>query len=219
MKMIFQNLSLLLIIGSLVLNCNNQNQSLQEGDLLFQDLDCGDLCDAIETVTEGVNGKDFSHCGMVIKINDSLKVIEAIGEQVQVNSIATFLARSDDSETLQNTTVARVKSSYANLISKATAYALQQIGEPYDHEFILDNGSWYCSELLYEAFKDANNNKEFFELAPMTYKDPKTKSFFPAWVEYYKGLNKDIPEGKLGLNPGSISRSDKIEIIDINQIQ
>ena len=217
--MIFQNLYLLLVIGSLVFNCNNQNQSLQEGDLLFQDLDCGDLCDAIETVTEGVNGKDFSHCGMVIKINDSLKVIEAIGEQVQVNSIATFLARSGDSETLQNTTVARVKSGYASLISKATVYAIQQIGEPYDHEFILDNGSWYCSELLYEAFKDANNDKDFFELAPMTYKDPKTKSFFPAWVEYYKILNKDIPEGKPGLNPGSISRSDKIEIIDINQIQ
>ena len=219
MQSTFHSLSLLLILGSFTFSCNHQNQTLQEGDLLFQDLDCGDLCDAIETVTEGVNGKDFSHCGMVIKINDSLKVIEAIGEHVKVNSIATFLARSGDSETLKNTTVARVKPSYTSLISKASAYALQQIDEPYDHEFLLDNGSWYCSELLYEAFKDANNNKDFFELAPMTYKDPKTKSFFPAWVEYYKALNKDIPEGKPGLNPGSISRSDKIEIIDINQIQ
>ncbi|WP_299521613.1 YiiX/YebB-like N1pC/P60 family cysteine hydrolase [Winogradskyella sp.] len=209
----------LVIIGCLFLSCNQKNQTLQEGDLLFQDLDCGDLCDAIETVTIGVNGKDFSHCGMVIKINDTLKVIEAIGEQVQVNTITTFLARSGDTEVLKNTTVARVKPKYKGLIPKATSYAIKQTGQPYDHEFILDNGSWYCSELLYEAFKQANNQEDFFELAPMTYKDPRTKSFFPAWVSYYNNLNKDIPEGKLGLNPGSISRSNNIDILHIENIQ
>ena len=81
---------------------------IQEGDLLFQDLDCGPLCDAIEAVTEGVNGKDFSHCAMVVKINDSLKVVEAIGDQVQVITLHDFFARSGDTASIQNITVGRV---------------------------------------------------------------------------------------------------------------
>ena len=48
----------------------------------------------------------------------------------------------------------------------------------------------------------------------MTFKDPTTHQFFPAWVDYYKSLNMDIPEGKPGINPGSISTSNKIIIIE-----
>lgn len=170
-------------------------------------------------MTEGINGKDFSHCGMVITINDTLMVVEAIGDGVQLNSLSTFLARSGDTEALANTTVARLKSEFNPLIKKAKSFALDKIGQPYDSEFLLDNGKWYCSELLYEAFKVANGNEDFFELAPMTYKDPNSGQFFPAWVSYYEALNTVIPEGKPGLNPGSISRSEKIEVINIDKIK
>ncbi|MHC4724324.1 MAG: hypothetical protein ACYS9V_08765 [Planctomycetota bacterium] len=37
----------------------------KEGDLLFQDLDCGPLCDAIEKVTTGYQGSNFSHVGIL----------------------------------------------------------------------------------------------------------------------------------------------------------
>jgi hypothetical protein len=89
-------------------NAKENLENLQEGDLLFQDLNCGELCDAIEAVTEGVNGKDFSHCAMVVKINDSLKVVEAIGDKVQVNTLKDFFARSGDTASIQNITVGRV---------------------------------------------------------------------------------------------------------------
>jgi hypothetical protein len=49
----------------------------------------------------------------------------------------------------------------------------------------------------------------------MTFKDPNTHAFFPAWVDYYQQLKQDIPEGKPGINPGLISRSNKIQIIPI----
>ena len=189
---------------------------LQEGDLLFQNLNCGKLCDAIETVTQGVDGKDFSHCAMVIKINDSLKVVEAIGDKVQANSLEAFFARSGDTSSMTNITVGRVKDNFETFIQKATDFAKKQIGQPYDDDFLMDNGKWYCSELLYQSFKDANNQADFFELEPMTFKDPKTNEFFPAWIEYYKRINTNIPEGKPGINPGLISRSNKIQIIDVN---
>lgn len=189
---------------------------LQEGDLLFQDLDCGALCDAIEAVTEGVNGKDFSHCGIVVKINDTLMVIEAIGDKVQLSSPRDFFRRSGDTSEIRNVSVGRLSAKYRFLIEGASTYATQQLDQPYDDVFLLDNGRWYCSELLYESFKEANGGEDFFELGSMTFKDPKSGSFFPAWVRYYEQLDQEIPEGKPGLNPGSISRSDKIEIININ---
>lgn len=206
-----------LLLSGCSLSPNNssspETEALQEGDLLFQDLNCGELCDAIEAVTEGVNGKDFSHCAMVVKINDSLQVVEAIGDKVQVTSLYKFFARSGDTTTIQNITIGRVLKKYQPLIAKAAMKAKAHIGEPYDDVFLMNNNRWYCSELLYEVFKEANDSNEFFALNPMTFKDPKTKAFFPAWVDYYKQLKTDIPEGKPGINPGLISRSDKIEVV------
>ena len=214
----FINILLFLYCCTLAPSCNHSNHSeqLQEGDYLFQNLNCGDLCVAIETVTEGVDGKDFSHCAMVVNVNDTLKVIEAIGEKVQVISLQNFFARSGDTTQIKNVTIGRVKQEFENLIPKAISNAKLLLGQPYDDEFLLSNGKWYCSELIYEAFKQANNQNDFFELEPMTFEDPKTQNFFPAWIKYYKELNTEIPEGKPGINPGLMSRSNKIQIIKIN---
>jgi hypothetical protein len=126
-------LPLLLFWGCATQPNNNQNakenlETLQEGDLLFQDLNCGELCDAIEAVTEGVNRKDFSHCAMVVKINDSLKVVEAIGDQVQVNTLRDFFARSGDTASIQNITVGRVLEKYQPVVTKAAMKVKAYIG-------------------------------------------------------------------------------------------
>ena len=57
------------------------------------------------------------------------------------------------------------------------------------------------------------NKKPLFDLFPMTFKSPKTEEYFEVWVDYYKKLNIEIPEGKPGCNPGGISTSDKLKII------
>lgn len=209
------NIILFLYCCTLAPSCNHFHHidSLQAGDILFQNLNCGELCEAIEAVTTGIDGKDFSHCAIVVNINDTLKVVEAIENKVQVNSLKNFFARSADTSKIENITIGRLKQQYEYLIPKATSKLQQLIGKPYDDEFILNNDKFYCSELVYEVFKTANGNNDFFELAPMTFKDPKTQAFFPAWIAYYKELDKEIPEGQAGINPGLISRSDKIEII------
>ena len=56
---------------------------LKEGDLLFQDSDCGPFCDAIEKVTFGINDSKFSHIGLVIEDqHGELVVLEAISKGV-----------------------------------------------------------------------------------------------------------------------------------------
>lgn len=218
-RILFGLLPSLLLISS-VSSCNSaQNESqLQHGDLLFQDLNCGELCDAIEAVTEGVDNRDFSHCAMVVDVDGTLQVVEATGSAVQLTSIESFFKRSGDTGEINNIYVGRVKREFTPLIEEASTYALKQVGQPYYNSFLMNNGQFYCSELLYESFKAANSNEEFFTLSPMTFKDPNNHNFFPAWVDYYAELGEDIPEGEPGLNPGSISRSEKIDIIEIETL-
>lgn len=211
-----KSISVMLISFFFMIGCSAQHNLsllLKEGDLLFQDLNCGPLCDAIEKVTTGVDHKSFSHCALVVKVNDSLKVVEAIGQGVQLNTLERFFARSGDSSMVRNITAGRLKKKYRKLIATAVRFAKTQVGKPYDQEFLMDNGSWYCSELIYAAFRYANHNKPFFLLEPMTFRDPSTHQIFGAWTDYYQKLNKPIPEGKPGINPGLLSRSPKISIL------
>jgi cell wall-associated NlpC family hydrolase len=181
---------------------------LKPGDLIFQNLDCGPMCDAIEAVTDGVDGQDFSHVAMICRQGDSLVVIEAIGKGVHYTSLSDFSKRTSN-----KMYVGRVKPKYKKMIADAEAFAERQINIPYDDAFLYDNGKYYCSELVYDAFKFANHNKPFFTLYPMTYKQPGSNEYFPVWVDYFNKIKIDIPEGKPGCNPGGLSRSDKIEII------
>ncbi len=185
-----------------------QNIELKDGDLIFQDMDCGPLCDAIEAVTDGYNGADYSHMGMVYHRNDTLYIIEAAGSAVRLTTFEKF-----KKNTSKPMLVGRLKAEYSTLIPNAIVFSLQQMGVPYDDEYLYDNGSYYCSELIYDAFMFANGGRPFFILEPMTYKQPGTNKFFPAWVEYYKSIGKNIPEGLPGCNPGGISKNGKIEVL------
>lgn len=185
---------------------NGATLELRDGDLVFQDLDCGPLCDAIEAVTQGVNNYNFSHVGIAAIENDTAFIYEAIGQGVQRTQWKNFSNRSG------KVVVGRLKPEFEQTIEPALHYVNYTLGVPYDEEFLLGNKKFYCSEMIYEAFKKATNT-EFFELAPMTFKPLDADTFFSAWVDYYENLNTPIPEGELGLNPGSISRSEKLTVV------
>ncbi|MBE9463221.1 YiiX/YebB-like N1pC/P60 family cysteine hydrolase [Dyadobacter subterraneus] len=182
---------------------------LKTGDFIFQDLDCGPLCDAIEQVTTSFGGRHFSHIGLVYVQNDSTYIIEAIGKEVQLTPLKTFLKRTPNPML-----VGRVKKQYDALAKTAVKYALEEKGVPYDDEFIYNNKKYYCSELIYDAFKKANGGTDFFTLQPMTFKQPGSAKFFPVWIQYYAKLGIPIPEAEPGINPGGISTSPFIEILN-----
>lgn len=207
-------LNSILFVVSLALGlspCGAQERSrgFETGDLIFQDLDCGPMCDAIEAVTEGYGGRAFSHVGLVTidrEKGDTL-VIEAIGAGVVATPLKDFLARSP-----HEMYVGRLKERFAPLIPGAVGFALRQLGKPYDDAFIYGNDKFYCSELIYDAFKAANQGEPVFELEPMTFKKPGSDDFFPVWVDYYARLGLPIPEGEPGCNPGGLSRSAMLDI-------
>ena len=113
-------------------------KDLKDGDLIFQDMDCGPLCDAIEAVTEGYNGTDFSHMGLVYHRNDTVYIIEAAGKAVRLTMFEKF-----SKNTTKPMYVGRLKKQYQKLIPQAIAFSLKQMGVPYDDEYVYNNGAYY----------------------------------------------------------------------------
>jgi hypothetical protein len=198
-----------------IISCTQEQAfQLQEGDLLFQDSDCGEFCDAIEAVTEGVDNYDFSHVGLLMKDkNGDLKVMEAITVGVVLTPLDNFLNRSFDKENNPKVVVGRLKPEFQTFIPTAIEFIHSKMDATYDFVFNIENDSFYCSELIHLAFQDANNNQPIFETPKMTFKAPNTDSTFAIWQTYFNDLNQPVPEGKIGLNPGSMSRSPYIEVV------
>ena len=187
------------------------NFQLQEGDLLFQDLDSSPLCDAIELVTPGYNDANFSHIGFIVSDDGKLKVLEAIPPKVILTELENFLSRSKDKDGNPKVIVGRLKKEYKNTIPKAVEFAYKKIGVDYDDVFLINNNSYYCSELLYEAF----SKDSIFQLQAMTFLHPDSGDTLQTWKDYYAELGVKIPENELGINPGIMSLSKKIEIVHI----
>jgi hypothetical protein len=200
--------------GSTSVNERASNFELQSGDLLFQDLDCGELCNAIERVTNGFEGCDFSHVGIVNKGEEGdVFVVEAISTGIETTELSAFLNRSVDRNGQPKVMVGRLIKPYKKLIPIAIAHVSLLFGKPYDKVFAMNNDAYYCSELIYEIFLVANDRVPVFELQPMTFKDPDTGQTLAAWEKYFSDLAVSIPEGRPGINPGGISRSDVLTII------
>jgi hypothetical protein len=87
------------------------------------------------------------------------------------------------------------------------------VGDGYDDAFLYDNGKYYCSELIHDAFKYANKGHSFFGLPPMSFTDPETGKLFPAWEDYYSALGIAIPEGLPGCSPGSMIGHPALQVI------
>ena len=201
---------IILFCGILLNSClPKQKFELQEGDLLFQDLDSSPICDAIEMVTPGYKDANLSHIGLVVLDNDTLKILEAIPPKVVLTDMKSFFSRAYDSEGRSKIIAGRLKDEFQYTIKNAIIYAKRKIGTKYDEEFIINNNSYYCSELIFEAFE----KDSIFKLNPMTFLHPETNDTLIAWRNYYSKLGVTIPQNEPGINPGIMSLSEKIKIV------
>ena len=198
-----------LFCSILLSSCLQKKIELQEGDLLFQDLDSSPLCDAIELVTPGYKDANFSHIGLVVLDNDTLKILEAIPPKVVLTDMKSFFSRSYDAEGKSKIIAGRLKDEFQYTIKNAIIYAKSKVGIEYDEAFIMNNNLYYCSELIFEAFE----KDSIFKLKPMTFLHPETNDTLIVWKNYYSKLGLTIPQNEPGINPGTMSLSNKIEII------
>lgn len=190
------------------------NIELKAGDLIFQDLDCP-LAKAIKSVTPAYHGMKFAHVGIFAKdTKNNPIVIEAHDGVVIATPLKSFLARTVDNNGNPRICVAKVLPEYQKLVPIAVKKTFEKVGLPYNFAFDIENkNAYYCAQLIYEVFKEANNNIPVFKLNKMTFKEPGKNNFMSEWITYFKKINYSIPEGKPGINPGAILCSGKLIVI------
>jgi len=185
--------------------------NFQTGDLLFQVGKNSELNDAIIGVTSGERDIHYTHTGIVLVENDTVFVIEALPPEVTKILLDTFLSRSANWEEKPMVAVGRLKPEYRELIPQALNRAKNLLGKPYDYVYSPDNDAYYCSELITLSFLN-KQNMPIFESIKMNFRD--ANGNLPAyWIEHFEKQNAEIPENKLGSNPGELSKSERIEII------
>lgn len=214
-KILSGAIALFLVLNSAFADSLITNFKLQRGDLLFQDLNCGQFCDSVDSVTYGYKNSYVSHVGLVIDASESNpQVIEAISQGVVITPLAQFLQRSLDDAQQPRVMVGRLKATEQKLIPNAIVSAEKQLGKPYNESFVAADGqAFYCSELIDYSFQVANHNQAVFQHLPMDFTNGKSPKILALWQNYYQNLQQEVPQGQLGTNPGAMSRESNIQII------
>lgn len=195
-------------------NCFAQGIKLKNGDLIFQEACPSDSDNPIKAVTNSIGDYQFTHVGIVyIDDEDQIFVLEATTPEVSLTSLSEYLYPEEEKECYPKSVVGRLKPEYQSLIPKALEIGFTLIGKAYDYGYMLNNDQYYCSELIYEIFRQANEGKDIFPLNVMTFKSKDTEDTAKGWIEHFNKHNLPIPEGELGINPGAMSRSEVVDLI------
>lgn len=188
--------------------------ALQHGDLLFNVTSPArdGLAHAIVDVTEGIDDLQVSHVAIVCKRRGRMYALEASGEHgVWLNPIESYFANADRSAEGKPLVLhGRVRN--AKGVKASVRKALRLIGKPYDDLYLPGDSAVYCSELVQMCYVDGKG-REVFPLVPMSFHD-KTGAVTSFWKEHYAKRGMEVPEGWPGSNPGGISRSKEVMIIN-----
>ena len=180
-------------------------EELKSGDLIFVPEEKGEFSKAIVDATASEDSVKFVHVGIIeVDSIGNAWVIEASPRDgVREISLRKFM------EGTPNIIVKRLLIDYPTdkMLNRAKSF----IGEGYDWWYIPDNGKMYCSELVYEAYLDAEG-QHIFEAKPMNFRAP-DGSMPEFWVRLFEELGEPIPEGEMGTNPQDIGKSSILETI------
>lgn len=198
----------------LAATASGQDFRLKNGDLIFQEACPSDSENPIKQVTSSIESYQFTHVGIVyVDDNDNVFVLEATTPKVVLTPLNEYLYPEKSKGCYPTSVVGRLKQVYQPLIPTALEIGFTLVGKEYDYGFVLDNDKYYCSELIYEILRKANNGKAVFPLNVMTFKSPDTGETARGWVEHFNKYGLPVPEGEEGINPGAMSRCDVIEIV------
>lgn len=200
-------LALLFIVG-----CSKGEFRIENGDLLFQVGAGGEMTEAISQATGGESAVPFTHVAIAVVEPDGVYVLEASGDEgVVMTPLTEFMAGSAQRNGKPMVAVGRLRSpERREIANRVIARAKTFMGQPYDDSFLPDNGRMYCSELVWESFR--NGGEAIFKTRPMNFRAP-DGTMPPYWVSHFATLGETIPEGVPGTNPDEMSRDEAIGIV------
>lgn len=111
---------------------------VREGDVIFQ-TSLSQQSPLIQIATRS----KITHCGIIVMKNGKPYVLETLKTLV-VTPLDKFIARGEDGKYWLK------RSNKENIRIKYGSY----LGKPYDLAFKFDNDKFYCSELIYDIYKN-----------------------------------------------------------------
>ena len=147
MKKTFMMLGIILLLialpfGSIVTETLSSQtepiKDIREGDVIFQTSQ-SQQSPLIQIATQST----ISHCGIIIIKDGKPYVLETLKTLV-LTPLDKFIARGKDGKYWLK------RSNKENIKIKYGSY----LGKPYDLAFKFDNGKFYCSELIYDIYKN-----------------------------------------------------------------
>lgn len=134
-NLLLTTLTLILAINS----CDASSPSkYSEGDVIFIESQSSQ-----SPYIRLVQGSKWTHCGIIVDTPNGLQVLEA-SKTVRLTPIDTFISKSKHG----NYTIMSPEDRISNIDYQ------KYLGIPYDLEFKFNNGKFYCSELVYEIYKE-----------------------------------------------------------------
>lgn len=118
----------------------------RDGDIVLQSLPHGELVDAIE----GVTRSPWSHCGVVVREHGCWWVVESIGH-VRKTLLPLWIMRGRGGAFAAY----RLKQTLTAVDAPLHRALDRYLGRPYDYRYAPSDNAIYCSELVYDAFRDA----------------------------------------------------------------
>jgi len=131
--------------------------SIRAGDLVFQDLDCGERCALIRQVTRS----RYSHV-CIVAARDGERVVWEASGPVDFVPLGDWVRHGQGRRVAvyrPRTAVVRYR---AEVQRRVESYA----GRPYDAYYQWDDERIYCSELIAKAYRDAIG-RDLFEPHPV----------------------------------------------------
>lgn len=201
----------LALIASVILisACQFSGSRPRTGDLLFVGY-CTESVSEESTISGAIaaatgSGKiNYTHVAIVEVAGDTCWIVDATtGRGVSRYPMEDFI--KDFTEGSENPPVfefMRVKGESRAALKGYLENAKSRIGLPYDYHFLPDNGEYYCSELVYDAYvrKDGSH---IFHSAPMNFLD-KDGHLPKYWAELFEKLGDEVPQGIPGTNPADL---------------
>ena len=195
----------LLYIGILFLlsACASRQPELHPGDLLFQVGAASSMSGAITAATERDSELNFTHVGIAIPGNGADSVLEATSDGgVRITRLEDFLDRAARIGGRPAVVAMRLRDTSG--VSASVERARGYLGQPYDYSYRPDNGKIYCSELVWESYRDPYGER-IFTARPMNFRA--ADGTMPAyWTALFEESGEEIPEGEPGTNPNDMAR-------------
>ena len=216
MKRFLATLLVAVAVLSCLSACRNKagepvEPKVETGDLLFIGIPMNygedTMAAAIADATSKGDSVNFIHTAILeVDSLGAIWVIDAtLAHGVDRHPLDTLLAdfTLHTPGAVETFEVWRVKDNWD--AERWVAQAKKMVGEPYDVYFKPSNERHYCTELVYDAYVDADGTP-LFEAVPMNFKNK--EGMMPEyWTQLFASLGEEVPQGVPGTNPQMMRES------------